>query len=295
MNAVLGEARPVSAEVAELGEGTRWDGERRELVWVDLLAGVLRTAAPNAAGQLVTTLELRIDAPLGAAAPLADGSGWVVAAGDGLALLSRSGALRWIARPERSSGGATRMNDGACDPAGRFWAGSMAYDNTAGAGSLYRLDPDGSVRTVLRDVTISNGLGWSPDGSTLFYADSGAATVDAFDYDGDVSNRRTLVQTTAAIATDGLTVDDEGFIWAAMWGGGEVRRYTPTGELDAAVRVPARQVTCCCFGGSDGHTLFISTASIGLTAEERARTPDAGRVFAVRTAVGGPPATPYGG
>jgi sugar lactone lactonase YvrE len=295
VSVVLGEARPVSAEAAEVGEGTRWDGERGELVWVDLLAGVLRTAVPDAAGHLVTTLELRIDAPLGAAAPLADGSGWVVAAGDGLARLSRSGALRWIARPEQSSGGATRMNDGACDPAGRFWAGSMAYDNTPGAGSLYRLDPGGAVRTVLRDVTISNGLGWSPDGSTLFYADTGAATVDAFDYDGDVSNRRTVVQTTAAVATDGLTVDDEGFIWAAMWGAGEVRRYAPTGELDAVVSVPARQVTCCCFGGSDGHTLSISTAWIGLTADERARTPDAGRVFAVRTAVGGPPATPFGG
>jgi sugar lactone lactonase YvrE len=290
---MLGVAEPASSERADLGEGTRWDGERGELLWVDLLAGVLRTAVPDHGGRLVTTTELRLDVPLGAAAPLVDGSGWVIAAGDGFALLSRAGEVRWLDRPEAASAGATRMNDGACDPSGRFWAGSMAYDNTPGAGSLYRLDADGAVTMVLQHVTISNGLGWSPDGKTLYYADTGAATIDAFSFDarsGALTNRRTLVRDSPA---DGLTVDDEGYVWAAIWGGGEVRRYSPTGLLDGIVRIPASQVTCCCFGGADRQTLFVSTAATGLSDDERAREPDAGRVFAFRTTVSGPATTPY--
>ena len=294
---ILGEARPVTSELAELGEGTRWDGARGELLWVDLLAGVLRTAVPDARGRLTTTTELQVEAPVGAAAPLADGSGWVLAAGDGFALLSRSGELSWLARPEAVRDGATRMNDGACDPSGRFWAGSMAYDAAPGAGSLYRLDADGAVDTVVRDVTISNGLGWSPDGRTLYYADTGAATIDAFSYDprsGALADRRTLTRSEpGGGAADGLTVDAEGFVWAAIWGAGEVRRYSPAGVLDAVVRVPATQVTCCCFGGAGRRTLFISTASIGLSDSQRAYEPDAGRVFAIRTAVSAPAATPF--
>jgi sugar lactone lactonase YvrE len=283
---ILGVAEPVSPEAAELGEGTRWDGARGELLWVDLLAGILRTAVPDGAGRLTTTAERRLDVPVGAAAPLADGSGWVLAAGDGFALLSRAGDVRWLDRPEAANDGATRMNDGACDPSGRFWAGSMAYDETPGAGSLYRLD-ESRAATVLDGVTISNGLGWSPDGRTMYYADTGAATIDAFSFDvatGALADRRTLVSGEPA---DGLTVDDEGFIWAAIWGAGEVRRYSPGGGLAGVVRVPASQVTCCCFGGADRRTLFISTAAIGLSADE----PDAGRVFAFRAPVAGPAAS----
>jgi sugar lactone lactonase YvrE len=297
MSVVLDAPFPCSEEAAELGEGTRWDGARRELVWVDILAGVLRTATPREDATLQTTTEHRLDAPIGAAAPLADQSGWLVAAGDGIALLSRAGSLRWLAHPESGAHGQTRMNDACCDPAGRFWAGSMAYDATPGAGALYRLDPDGTLQRVLAGVTISNGLGWSPDGRVMYYADTGAGALDAFDYDpatGALSARRTLVLAgPGEAAVDGLTVDDEGFIWAAMWGAGAVHRYSPAGELTDVVRIPVSQVSCCCFGGPDRRTLYISTAWTGLAPASRAQEPEAGRLFAVRTAVTGPPAVPF--
>jgi sugar lactone lactonase YvrE len=294
---IAGAPRPCSSESYELGEGTRWDASRGELLWVDLLAGVLRTAVPARDGMLRTTAEHRLDVPVGAAAPRADGTGWVLAAGDGFALLSRDGELTWLARPEAAKGGAVRMNDGACDPQGRFWAGSMAYDTTSGAGSLYCLETDGRVRTVLPEATISNGLGWSPEGGTVYHADTGRATIDAFAYDSataELGNRRTLVRTEPGDgAADGLTVDDEGFIWAAMWGAGEVRRYSPAGDVDEVLSLPASQVTCCCFGGPDRSTLFISTAWTGLSAEQRAREPQAGRIFAVPTRTSGPAVTPF--
>jgi sugar lactone lactonase YvrE len=297
MSVVLDTPSPCSAEVAELGEGTRWDGARRELIWVDILGGVLRTAAPREDGTLQTTAEHRLDVPVGAAAPLADDGGWVLAAGDGVALLSRAGTLQWLARPESGAHGSTRMNDACCDPAGRFWAGSMAYDATPEAGSLYRLDADGSLQRVLAGVTISNGLGWSPDGRTMYYADTGAGALDAFDYDpatGAISGRRTLVLAgPGEAAVDGLTIDDEGFIWAAMWGAGAVHRYSPAGELADVVRIPVSQVSCCCFGGPERSTLYISTAWTGLPPAQRAREPDAGRLFAVETAVSGPAAAPF--
>jgi sugar lactone lactonase YvrE len=297
MSVVLDTPFPCSAQAAELGEGTRWDGARDELIWVDILAGTLRTAAPQQDGTLQTTAEHRLDVPIGAAAPLADQSGWLLAAGDGLALLSRAGTLRWLARPESDAHGQTRMNDACCDSAGRFWAGSMAFDATPRAGSLYRLDPDGALQRVLGGVTISNGLGWSPDGRVMYYADTGAGTLDAFDYDpadGTIAGRRTLVLAgPGEAAVDGLTVDDEGFIWAAMWGAGAVNRYSPAGELAEVVSVPASQVSCCCFGGRERRTLYISTASTGLPPARRAQEPDAGRLFAVHTTVSGPAAVAF--
>jgi sugar lactone lactonase YvrE len=177
------------------------------------------------------------------------------------------------------------MNDGACDPQGRFWAGSMAEDESAGAGALYRLGPDGSCGKILDGLTISNGIGWRPDGRVMYLADSGAGCVDAFDFDGssgDIARRRTIVRVTGlGAAPDGLTVDAHGEIWVAMWDGAAVRRYNAQGELLATLPMPVDRPTSCAFGGRDLATLFVTTARFGLEPDALARQPDAGRVFRV--------------
>jgi sugar lactone lactonase YvrE len=168
--------RLVSDEVAELGEGPRLDARTGEVLWVDITAGRLHRCRWQD-GRLRTLAVIEVGRQLGAVAPVdAPGGGWVAAAGQGFAHVAEDGTVTVLAEPEAAKGGRTRMNDGACDPQGRLWAGSMAYASSPGAGSLYRMDHDGTVTPVLTGVTISNGLGWSPDGTTMYSADSGAGT-----------------------------------------------------------------------------------------------------------------------
>jgi sugar lactone lactonase YvrE len=185
------------------------------------------------------------------------------------------------------------MNEGGCDPDGRFYCGSMAYALTPGAASLYRLDPDGSVTTVLGDLTISNGLEWSPDGRLAYYVDSATGRIDVMDYDGDrgLTHRRPFA-TVDAGSPDGLTVDSEGGIWVAIWGGHAVHRFTPEGALSEVVELPVTQVTACTFGGADLDELFITTSREGLPASEE---PVAGSLFRVRPGVTGLPVRRFAG
>jgi sugar lactone lactonase YvrE len=283
-------ASPCSEVVCEHGEGPRWDAERGELLWVDILGCELHRGELTAEG-VRRTGGFRLDRHVGAVAPMV-GGGWIVAAGTGFALLGEDGTLEELAQPEADAGGRTRMNDGACDPQGRFWAGSMAYDEARGAGALYRLDGDGSVREMVSDATISNGLGWSPDGRTMYWADSGPARLEAFAFDpasGAVSDRRTVVQYGDG-ACDGLTMDDEGCLWIAIWGGWRVERRSPAGELLAVVSVPVSQPTSCSFAGD---SLVITTSWKDLDAAARREQPDAGRLFWCRPGMTGPPAVAY--
>jgi sugar lactone lactonase YvrE len=176
----------------------------------------------------------------------------------------------------------------------------MAYDESPGAGSLYRLELDGSCTSVLTGLTISNGIGWSPDGTTMYLNDSGTACVYAFRFDGPtgaISERRTLVHIDQPdVAPDGLTVDDQGGIWVALWGGAAVNQYRPDGILKASVTFPVDRPTSCAFGGPDNATLFVTTAREGLDKAALARQPDAGRVLAIEgLSVRGLPCLPYQG
>jgi sugar lactone lactonase YvrE len=181
------------------------------------------------------------------------------------------------------------MNDAACDPAGRFWAGCMAWDATRGAGALFRADPDGSVVPVLDGLTIPNGPAFTADGRRMYLADSAHGIVRHYAVDpvsGHLSNATTFLRLEQG-SPDGMTVDTAGNVWVAVWGGGEVRRYTPEGRLTHTVRVPVPQPTAPCLGGANGTRLFVSTARHGLSAGSAGAS---GSVFAVDVEIPGSPA-----
>jgi sugar lactone lactonase YvrE len=187
---------------------------------------------------------------------------------------------------------AIRMNEGGCDPDGRFYIGTMAYDQTPGAGSLYMAGPGGALSVVEPGATISNGFDFSPDGGLAYYADTTTGRVDVFDYDrahGLTGRRPFAVIDAADGGPDGLTVDAEGGVWVAVWGGGAVRRYSPEGRLDAVVRMPVSKVTAVAFGGDDLDRLFITTSTHGV---DRAAEPDAGALFTADPGVRGRPVLP---
>jgi sugar lactone lactonase YvrE len=279
---------------AELGEGPVWDERSGRLVWVDIMRGRVHSFAPGD-GSLGT---VEVGQPVGAAVPRR-GGGLVLALRDGFARVDDGSArLQWIAAVE-SDRRETRMNDGACDPAGRFWAGTMALDESPGAGSLYRLEGDGHVEVALREVTISNGIDWSADGRLMYYVDTPTQRIDVFDFDpedGTARGRRPFVSVPAASgAPDGLTLDAEGCVWLALWGGGALHRYTPAGVLDRVVPLPVTHPTSCAFGGPELADLYVTTASIALPPAERERQPQAGGLFRVRPGVAGRPAHLFAG
>ena len=287
-----------SATPGLLSEGPRWHEEHQELLWVDILGRHLHRGTLNDDGGLERVETISVDRHVGAVAP-AIGGGYVLAAGQGFLYVDQAGATHELAQPEAGHSD-VRMNDGACDLQGRFWAGTMAYDESPGAGSLYRLELDGSCSQVLTGLTISNGIGWSPDGTTMYLNDSGTGSVDAFGFDGPsgaISDRRTLVQIDqAGVVPDGLTVDEQGGIWVALWGGAAVNRYAADGSPLATVSLPVQRPTSCAFGGPDREILFVTTARAGLDEDALARQPDAGRVFSIEGLnVRGLPCLPYGG
>lgn len=281
-------AEPCSAAPVEHGEGPFWHDGR--LGWVDLMAGHLWLAGFDGTG-LTDPRSYDVGRPLGAAVPRA-GGGWVLAAGAAFWSLSEDGTVTRLTE-DLADASLIRMNDGKVDPAGRLWAGTMAYDEKPGAGAFFTYD--GTVHPVLDGVTISNGLGWSPDHRLMYYIDTPTGRVDVFDYDessGVASGRRPFVEVKGG-SPDGMSVDDEGHLWVALWGGGAVHRYDPSGHLVTTVRVPVTNVTSCCFGGPDRTTLFITTSRNARTPEQLAAEPLSGHVFQVTPGVTGPTATPY--
>jgi sugar lactone lactonase YvrE len=277
-----------TTEQTLLGEGARWDDRRGELLRVDILAGRVFRDLVTADGILEPVADYTIPGTVGALAPIDGEEGWLVAAGRGFLLLRPDGSRHAL---EQVAPAGTRMNDGACDPQGRFWAGTLADDRRPGGGTLYRLERDGRVDAVLDGLTISNGLGWSPDGSTMYLVDSGPRLIHAFDFDGDhgtISRQRTLLALPEDVgAPDGMTVDGAGDLWVAVYGGGQVRHYTPSGELIEIVAIPAAQSTSCAFGGATLNQLFVTTGTEGWDDEQRAADPAAGIVYRVDTATAG--------
>jgi sugar lactone lactonase YvrE len=272
-----------SDPIAFHGEGPVWvDGLRL----VDMLAGDIVTL--NASGAVLE--RVHVGEVAAALRPRRDG-GLVVALERGFALIGPDGGLEKL--PELWSDAGVRMNDGGTDPDGRFYCGSMAYDMSPGAGALYRLDPDGDVSIILPSVTLSNGFAWSPDGTAAYYIDSLTYRIDVFDYDGELTNRRPFVTVDRSDGMpDGLTVDREGGVWLALWGGSAVRRYGPDGALEEVLELPVTQVTACTFGGPGLDELYITTSRLEVPGSEQ---PEAGSVFRARPGVTGLPAVPFAG
>jgi sugar lactone lactonase YvrE len=279
--------RVLSPDRFELGEGSRWVGD--QVVLVNIPAGRLfGTPTAGLTPQPLTSLAT-LPVPLAAVAPVRDApESWLAAAGTGFWVISPDG-VREVAAPEPVTSKEWRMNDAVADPAGRLWAGSMACDQSPRHGALYRLDPDGRVHTVLRDLTIANGPAFTADGRTMFLSDTPLGHVDRFDVDpatGELSGRQPFLRLDpAAGAPDGITVDADGFLWVALFGGGAVHRYRPDGQLDGAVPVPARQPTSVCLAGS---RLFVTSGRGGLDDPG----PEDGAVLVGETDVKGVPALP---
>ena len=287
-----GEVEPLTPGV-ELGEGPVWDDRQGVLIWVNIWAGDVHSYDP-ASGR---DSAIGVGQPVGAAVPRRSG-GLVLAVRDGFAFLDPDGRLTSVAEVEAGNPG-NRMNDGKCDRHGRFWAGTMAGDSRPGAGALYRLDPDLSVTRVLEGVTVSNGLAWSLDDRTMYYIDTPTQRVDAFDYDpgsGTIENRRPLIEIPEeAGSPDGMTIDAEGFLWVALYGGRAVRRFSPDGRLERVVELPAANVTSCAFGDPDLDRLFITSARQELSPADLAAQPHAGALFGHRPGAQGLPADRFAG
>jgi sugar lactone lactonase YvrE len=281
----------VTAAGAELGEGPVWDARSGRVVWVDITAS--RIHLTDTATGTSETIEVPLH--VGAVAPRAAG-GFVAALQDGFWIVADGPAKRIAAVPEARPG--LRFNDGKCDPAGRFWAGTMAYDQAQDAAALYRLDHDGRARMMLDAVTISNGLAWSLDGGTMHYIDTPTQRVDAFSYDpvtGEIGDRRPEIHIPSeAGAPDGMTIDAEGGLWIALWGGGAVHRYLD-GHLERVITLPVSQPTSCCFGGEGMDELYVTSAWQGLSPRNRRAEPLAGALFRVRPGVRGIPTAVYNG
>ncbi|MEU3950428.1 SMP-30/gluconolactonase/LRE family protein [Streptomyces sp. NPDC029526] len=277
----------VTEPLAYHAEGPVWSEAWGGLRWLDMLAGDVLSLAPDH-----SVTRRHIDTVVAAVRPRR-GGGAVIGVERGFALEDTNGTVTVLDSLWSDEG--VRMNEGGCDPDGRFYCGSMAYDGREGAGSLYRLDADGSTTTVLDEVTVSNGLEWSPDGDRAYYADTATGRVDVFDYDRGtgLSGRRPFASVPDGDGgPDGLTVDAEGGVWVALYGGSAVRRYAPDGTLDEVVELPVSKVTACTFGGPGLDRLFVTTSREHL---EPGAEPEAGALFACTPGVRGVPVREFAG
>lgn len=279
-------AERITDSVTYHGEGPVWSPTWGGLRWVDMLAGDVLALGPHG------EISRRHVGDVAAALRPRTGGGAVIAVERGFALEAANGTLTTLG--ELWSDPGLRMNEGGCDPDGRFYCGSMAYDKTSGAAAIHRLSPDGSVDVVLEGVTISNGLDWSPDGTRAYYNDTATEAVAVFDYERDtgLTGRRVLAKLPDGGRPDGLTVDAAGNVWTALNGWGEVWCLNPRGEREEVIEVGVSRVTACTFGGPDLGDLFITTSRENLPADAE---PAAGSLYRARPGVTGQPVREFGG
>lgn len=279
---------------AVLGEGPIWNPATEHLVWVDIMRSEVHEFDP------ITNIDsvIQIGRHVGTVVPRQCG-GLVCAVDDGFVAVDDDGRVTRLAHIEADIP-TNRMNDGKCDSSGRLWAGTMPYDTVSpGVGALYRLDPDLSVHTVLHGITVSNGIGWSLDDTLMYYIDSPTRHVDVFDFDADlgtISNRRVLIDMTGDIGVpDGMTVDAEGYLWVAIAGGGQVRRYAADGSRDRVIKFPASLTSACAFGGPYLTDLYVTSISLSLSSHDLEKQPHAGGLFRTRPGPRGLPSKAFVG
>lgn len=274
----------------ELGECILWDDRHGQVLWTDMPGRMLHIHDPDAE----STSTIEIDEDLCSFALIEDSDNLLCAFQSGFAVLDRhTGECAWLHRIDNAD--KLRLNDGRVDRQGRFWCGSLIDNQGKGpegglSGGLFCVDHDGSISNHLDGIGVSNSLCWSPDGGTMYFGDTLVKEIWAFDYDqnaGAITNRRIFARTPETCGPDGSTVDADGCIWNAEWGEGRVVRYRPDGPVDTVVQLPVSHVTCITFGGENLSDLYVTTATYGLSQEQKSAEPEAGNVFVY--------ATPYQG
>ncbi|UZF95415.1 SMP-30/gluconolactonase/LRE family protein [Bosea sp. NBC_00550] len=279
---------------AETGEGPVWSVDTQCLWWTDIPGKRLQRFDPASGAHRIFPMPGRVGC-----FALREAGGLVMAMEQGFWTFDpETGAIAQLSAPEAGLAD-HRFNDGRCDPAGRFVAGSMNVARTSSSGQLWRLDPNGDTVRLAGGVTVANGLAFSPDGKRMYWADSPAERVYTFDYDpgtGMASNQRLWLEKGPAPGRpDGAAVDADGCYWSARWVGGAVVRFTPEGKMDGIIHLPVSRVTMCAFGGPDLRTLYITTAREGMTTEELEREPLAGGIFVAEPGVQGLPEPAFKG
>jgi sugar lactone lactonase YvrE len=277
---------------SHLGETPVWDVDRGVLWWIDVYKPTINRFDPRDGGngeialdQSVHAIGLRRNG--GIVASLEHGFGFVDAT---------SGQIEIICNPLGDA--AVKFNDGKCDRHGRFWSGSMANDWVSPIGSLYRLDPDRSARTLDTGFKLSNGMGWSPDDRRMYFTDFGRSTVFVYDYDaasGAIGGRQPLVVIPEAEGRpDGMAVDEEGCLWVVLWDGWAIARFDPAGRLIGKVSLPVQRPTSCAFGGRNLSTLYVTSATMQLSGKDLSLQPLAGSLFAIESGTRGLPEGRFG-
>jgi sugar lactone lactonase YvrE len=285
---------------ADLGEGPAWESQSGSLYWVDIRAGRLHIFNP----QDGSDRSVEVGDFLGCAAPRRSG-GLVLGLRSGFATIDppvawgKAAEMRVLVNPEPQLSG-NRFNDGKCDPAGRFLAGSMDDAEIAASGSLYSLSPDGTVKTLLIGTRIANGLTWSPDYQTFYFIDTPTRTVMAYDYDldtGVIANPRPVISVPPKLGwPDGMTSDTQGRLWVAMWGGARLTCWDPaSGQLLEEITFSAFNISSCAFGGPDMTDLYVTSARKGMNPRQLAKYPLSGGLFRLRTDIQGLPTFAFGG
>ncbi len=290
----MSEPRLVVDAKNKLGEVPVWCPIQQALYWVDIEGKLLQRLTPATGLVRRWTMPERIGS-----FALRAGGGLVCAFASGFAFFDlETEAVEWIARPEAATP-RNRFNDGKCDRAGRFWAGTMDDRLSEHTGALYRLDPDRSVHRMAEGVGISNSLAWSPDDRLFYFADTMDRAIYAYDYDaatGAIANRRVLADHKDQPGNpDGSTIDAEGFLWNAQWDGWRLVRFAPDGRVDRVVPLPVQKPTSCMFGGPDLATLYVTSAIWDLEGEALARQPWAGGLLALDVGVRGLPEPRFAG
>jgi sugar lactone lactonase YvrE len=290
-------AEPVSETHHQLGEGPVWDAQRDRLLWIDIALGqVFEGRFAN--GVVVTTDHHDFPGTVGVVVPAADGQ-LLVATDVGLVEIGTDGSRRQVGQRLIPDGKSSRLNDGACDPAGRLLVGSLALDDREKEEVLYRLETDGTVTEVDTDLTLSNGLAWTADGNGYYRVDTIPGVIWYRPYDpetGQFGEREELLRIadeTPSVVPDGLCVDVDGNLWIAIWGAGQVRCFSPSGDALAVVTVPAPHTSSVAFIGRDRDTLLITTARNELSHDQLTTFPDSGRLFTARVGTRGLPTTPW--
>ena len=284
----MNELEHVLASQNTLGEGPVWSVKEQALYWVDIQGHTIHRLQPETGEHQIFPVSVAVGV-----LALRQGGGFVLATKRGFALWDmQTQALNFLVDPEAGQVH-KRFNDGAVDCRGRFWAASMSEDEEKQepVGVLYRLDPDSSMHVMETGLIVPNGIGWSPDNTIMYFTDSPKHIIYAYDFDqttGTIEHRRPFIHTPEEQgAPDGLTVDSEGYVWSACWGGAKIVRYAPDGKVERVIKVPVWQPSSCVFGGKDLNELYITSAQKGLSDEQRKAYPLSGDVFRVKTDIRG--------